>query len=191
MSLVLTISAKDFNQNLKSKTQKIILNNGVDRHKNIKENIDFLAQQIREEVISGELSQQKKKIRKLKKIYKKFVLILGVAVVTTPIPVFAETQETPSSIELGANGEITPNVIMEWGLKIALMTVAVGVAISGALLAIAGVYRMLRKRREAQEWTADIILGLVQVLIAVPTVYALFHLAQVVFQNIPLINELL
>lgn len=170
--------------------------------------VSFLAQSLYEEVIQGNKKQQKNKMKKLKKLHKGFTSILLVAIMHQPLTAFAQPQTNPPNTPIipatpGApttqatsfptlteGASITPDIVMGWGLNIALMTVAIGVAVASGLFVIAGVYRMFRKRKEAEEWSTDIIKGLVQVLVAVPLVYALFHLAQIVFGSIPVLNGL-
>jgi len=148
----------------------------------------FFVRELRKEVESGSQNQKRKNIKKLKKIYKGFGSILALSIITTPRIAFASPQTTEI---LGDGGGIEPAQIMQMGFTVALIMVSIGVAISGSLLAVAGVYRMFRKQKEAQDWTSDIIKGLVQVLVALPTVYALFYLAQLVFQNLPVLEGLL
>lgn len=189
--VVLNISTRDQSPGVNITSYRRVIDNGIKQYETVKENISFLAENLEKEVIYGTSQQRSKNIKKLQKIQKGFVSILGVATVMSPISAFAQTQGDSYPTLEGGGVEITPDVIMTWGLKIALMAVAIGVAISAALLVTAGVYRMFRKREEAEEWTTDIVKGLVQVLIAIPTVYALFHLAQIVFKSLPVLDALL
>jgi hypothetical protein len=148
------------------------------------EKVLFLASTLQEEVIKGTTEQQKKNIRKLKKLLRGFAAVAVVGMKTSP-KAFAAT--TPA---LGTGAAITPAVVMQWGLTLALISVSVGVALAMIMLSVAGIYRMFRKRDIATEWSTDVIKGLVQVLIAVPTVYLLFYLAQLVFKNLPVLNGL-
>jgi len=109
----------------------------------IEEKVLFLAQNIKKEVLEG--SHKLKKIRTLKKLYKKFAVAFGVKVGMAS-PAFAATVAV-------APQTITPAVILHWGIMLALITVSIGVAISMSMLAIAGIYRMFKRRDEATEWT--------------------------------------
>lgn len=153
----------------------------------------FLAETLYKEVVNQDrLSGRNRRLKSLKKLHKGFMSILVTAMVASPTTTFAQSGTYQNMMTpVSSNQEITPSTVMEWGIKLSLITVAIGVAIAGSLLAIAGVYRMLRKRDEAQEWTTDIIKGLVQVLIAIPIVYSLFYLAQIVFKRIPVLEGLL
>lgn len=189
--VVLNITTRDHSPGTIITSYRRVIDNGVKQHDKVKDSISFLAGNLEREVMQGTDQQKSKNIKKLKKLQKGFVSILGMAMAMSPISAFAQTQEDSYPTLVGEGVEITPDIVMTWGLKIALMTVAIGVAISGALLVTAGVYRMFRKRKEAEEWTTDIVKGLVQVLIAIPTVYALFHLAQIVFRSLPVLDTLL
>jgi hypothetical protein len=172
------------------------VDNGVCNDIALQENkVLFIGETLMKEVMNGSSDQQKKALKKLKRLQKQFVLILGASaasIMTLPLTGFAQSnQGVPGTLTTENTVDITPGVVMEWGLTIALITVAIGVAISGSLLAIAGIYRMFRKREESQIWTTDIIKGLVQVLIALPVVYSLFYLAQLVFGNLPVLEGLL
>ncbi|AMQ66504.1 hypothetical protein BH753_gp022 [Bacillus phage Shbh1] len=192
---VVTISSKGHVDGVNYRPFETI-NVGKDTLKmSMEEQVVFIANILQEEVIHGSKDKQQVKLKKLRKLQKKFVSILRFGAVSTvaftPLQALAQTSSLPHSITGGGVGtEITPTVVMQWGLTVALITVAIGVALSGALLATAGIYRMLRKREIAVEWTTDIIKGLIQVLIAVPTVYALFYLSQIVFQNLPMLKGL-
>lgn len=154
----------------------------------------FLAEALYKEVVNqDQLSGKNRKLKYLKKLHKGYMSMLVTLMMVSPASVFAEGNSSYQNLISTSNNneEITPNLVMEWGFSLALTTVAVGVALAGSLLALAGVYRMLRKKREAEEWTTDIIKGLVQVLIAIPVVYSLFYLAQMVFKRIPFLEGLL
>lgn len=148
----------------------------------------FLAETLYKEVTSqDQLSGKNRKLKSLRKLQAGLTSILVTVMVASPVSAFAQTNTLNASV----GQEITPSTVMEWGIQLALIVVAVGIAISGSLLAIAGVYRMLRKRKEAEEWTTDIIKGLVQVLIAIPVVYSLYYLSQIVFRSLPMLKGLM
>jgi hypothetical protein len=147
------------------------------------EKVLFLSNTLVEEVISAPPKQQQRKVKQLKKILQGFLVIAGVSMLSAPAAMAA-----PAGLE--TNITLTPDSVMQWGLTVALISVSVGVALSMTMLTIAGIYRMFRKRKEAAEWTEDVIKGLVQVLVAVPTTYLLFYLAQAVFKNLPMLSGL-
>lgn len=142
----------------------------------------FMGETLFKEVMNEEQGKRLKKIKKLKKIMRISVSILATAMTMAP-KVFAAT-------ELTAQAAITPAQIMVWGKTIALISVSAGIGLSMTMFAVAGIYRMFRKRREATEWTSDIIVGLVQVLIAIPSVYVLYFLAHFLFSHLTVLSPL-
>ncbi|AYJ76372.1 hypothetical protein BSP12_186 [Bacillus phage BSP12] len=182
--MIITMSSRELNSavSYKSPVQQFNLKERVE------DNVLFIASTLQKEVIKGTTGQQRKKIKQLKKLLKGFVVVMGVGIQATP-KAFAAAPLTGATTSAAAN-QITPAMVMSWGLNLALISVSVGVALSMTLLTLAGIYRMMRKRKEAQEWTTDVIKGLVQVLVAVPVVYLLFYLAQTVFKSLPILNGL-
>lgn len=155
----------------------------------------FLTENLVKEVIQGTEVKKKRNVKELKKLYKGFVSILAVGTgmgMLLPLTTFAQETTNPLVGQQDvAPIDITPPQVMEWGMTLALIVVSVGVALSVSMLAVAGIYRMFRKRKESAEWTTDIVKGLVQVLISIPIVYALFYLAQLIFQHLPMLGGLL
>lgn len=147
----------------------------------LEDKVLFMAETLKKEVLEG--NHQLKKIRQLKKLARKFGVILGVKV-GMPTLAFAAGTGTVAA------QTITPAVILHWGVMLALITVSIGVAISMSMLAIAGIYRMFRRADEATEWSTDIVKGLVQVLVAVPIVYVVFTIAQHMFKALPALSGL-
>ncbi|MEC2236625.1 hypothetical protein P9G78_17800 [Bacillus subtilis] len=182
--MIITMSSRELNSavSYKSPVQQF----------NIKEKVEddvlFIASTLQKEVIKGTTGQQRKKVKQLKKLLKGFVVVMGAGIQATP-KAFAAAPLTGATTTAAAN-QITPAMVMSWGLNLALISVSVGVALSMTLLTLAGIYRMMRKRKEAEEWTTDVIKGLVQVLVAVPVVYLLFYLAQTVFKSLPILSGL-
>lgn len=144
----------------------------------------FMANILKEEVMRGSEKQQYKNVKKLKKFLKTSLSALG-AGAGMSTRAFAAT-----TTAIGATNPLTPAIVMKWGITIALIAVAAGVALSMIMLAVAGIYRMFRKRDIATEWTTDIVKGLVQVLIAVPVVYVIYVLAQMLFSNLTILKAL-
>ncbi|AYJ75820.1 hypothetical protein BSP18_186 [Bacillus phage BSP18] len=182
--MIITMSSRELNSavSYKSPVQQFNLKERVE------DNVLFIASTLQKEVIKGTTGQQRKKIKQLKKLLKGFVVVMGAGIQATP-KAFAAAPLTGATTSAAAN-QITPAMVMSWGLNLALISVSVGVALSMTLLTLAGIYRMMRKRKEAQEWTTDVIKGLVQVLVAVPVVYLLFYLAQTVFKSLPILSGL-
>lgn len=182
--MIITMSSRELNSDVsyKSPVQQFNLKEKVE------DNVLFIASTLQKEVIKGTTGQQRKKIKQLKKLLKGFVVVMGAGIQATP-KAFAAAPLTGATTTAAAN-QITPALVMKWGLNLALISVSVGVALSMTLLTLAGIYRMMRKRKEAEEWTTDVIKGLVQVLVAVPVVYLLFYLAQTVFKSLPILSGL-
>lgn len=147
----------------------------------LEDKVLFMAETLKKEVLEG--NHQLKKIRQLKKIFRKFAVVLGVRV-GMATKAFAATTATATATT------ITPAIILHWGIMLALITVSIGVAISMSMLAVAGIYRMFKRRDEATEWSVDIVKGLVQVLVAVPIVYVVFTIAQHMFKALPALSGL-
>lgn len=183
------------------------LDNKVNYHKpiefyklNNKESDDankvlFMAENLYMEVME-ETSDQKrtKKVKQLKKMFQKFIFLLGTSAVLLPKrSMAAEVKNSWNQEEMLSSGSqitLTPDTIMDWGLTVALITVAIGVAVSMTLLTAAGIYRMFRKKKESEEWSTDVLKGLAQTLISIPTVYLLYYLAHIVFKNLPVLHGL-
>ncbi|AUO79491.1 hypothetical protein BSP10_088 [Bacillus phage BSP10] len=182
--MIITMSSRELNSavSYKSPVQQFNLKEKVE------DDVLFIASTLQKEVIKGTTGQQRKKIKQLKKLLKGFVVVMGAGIQVTP-KAFAAAPLTGATTTAAAN-QITPAMVMSWGLNLALISVSVGVALSMTLLTLAGIYRMMRKRKEAEEWTTDVIKGLVQVLVAVPVVYLLFYLAQTVFKSLPILSGL-
>lgn len=182
--MIITMSSRELNSavSYKSPVQQFNLKEKVE------DDVLFIANTLQKGVIEGTTGQQRKKIKQLKKLLKGFVVVMGAGIQATP-KAFAAAPLTGATTTAAAN-QITPAMVMSWGLNLALISVSVGVALSMTLLTLAGIYRMMRKRKEAEEWTTDVIKGLVQVLVAVPVVYLLFYLAQTVFKSLPILSGL-
>ncbi|AYJ75274.1 hypothetical protein BSP36_187 [Bacillus phage BSP36] len=179
MTPKLTISARELSPTVTYRPfTKVKVNN-----KSMEEKALFLVKNLREEVMKGTESQRRKKIKQMKRLLKLSLSVLGVMVGATPKSFAVTTAATATNL-------VTPAIVMQWGLTVAMISVSVGVALSMSLLTLAGIYRMMRKRKEAEQWTTDIIRGLVQVLVAVPVVYLLFYLAQTVFKSLPILSGL-
>lgn len=156
-----------------------------DHKKEQEEKLVFLTKSFYKEVIEGATQKEKKKrTRELKRLLQismtTLAIGLGMGIGTNAHAATGSPKSPP----------ITPDVVMEWGLMIALIVVSAGAALSMILLSVAGIYRMFRKRKETAEWNQDIIKGAVQVLVAIPTIYLLYFIAQLVFKKLPMLSGL-
>lgn len=178
------------------RASKTNLNIGVNYSKEIelsdKEiNIPFIVETLKQEVTTGNESQQKKKLKQLKKIQKRFVSILGATGMS--VGMFLSSSKVANAQELPytptQSGDVlNAEVIQNWGITISALVVGIGILMALVLLGAAGIWRMFRKQREASAWTTDIIKGLVQVLVAVPIVYGLYHLSQIILNSLPTLS---
>lgn len=134
-----------------------------------------------------EVGTNPKKARSLHKLFKRLAIGVGVKLM---LPATALAATHKAATVTASASQITPQHVLHWGLILALVVVSIGVALSMSMLAIAGIYRMFKREKEATEWSNDIVRGLVQVLIAIPVVYIFFLLAQMVFTNLPALNGL-
>lgn len=116
---------------------------------------------------------EKAKVKEVKKGSLFLPILLASNTILIPNIAFAETPSIMNTEE-----------ITKLGIQVATFSVGVSVGVSAILLSVAGIYRMLRKKKEATEWTTDIIKGLVQSLVAIPTVYLLYYVATSLFKNI-------
>lgn len=177
----------------KHKSSNLILKDKFDK------GVLFLAETLKEEVIQGTKKEQKKKVKQLKKLFVQLAMIsmtigLGTSLeILTAQPLTASANSLiPTTTETSPLTDINPTNVMKWGLTVAMIVVSVGIAVAISLFAIAGIYLMFtRKRKEASEWTSDIIRGLTQVIVSIPLVYALFQLAQYIFKSIPFLDGLM
>lgn len=147
--------------------------------------VNFLTDSLRKEVMDS--GRQTKKIRQLKKLLKVSISALATMISIAP-KTFA--MSPMGTMTTSTSEAITPTVVMKWGMTIALVSVSAGIALGAVMLSVAGIYKMFRKRKEANEWTQDIIKGLVQVLISVPTVFVLYFLAQFLFGRLTVLKAL-
>jgi hypothetical protein len=148
------------------------------------ERITFLADQIVKEVMeTNSPVVQRKKTKQIKKFLQTATNVLGTLAAIAPKATLAAT-----TTEIAANvsmNTLTPHMVLQYGLSLAGITVAAGVSLAMVMLAVAGIWSMFRKRQQAQEWSQDVIRGLVQVLVTVPCVTLLYLLATILFTHLP------
>jgi type IV secretory pathway VirB2 component (pilin) len=76
-----------------------------------------------------------------------------------------------------------PPELLQLLLQILKISVGTAVLLSMILLVGAGIMRMFRKKKEATEWTTDIVKGLIQILVAVPIVFLIYFVVNLLFSN--------
>lgn len=118
-------------------------------------------------------------IQKIKKIMKTMATVTGVSL-SMGTRAFASGLSGATPIL----NPITPGVIIEYGLQLAFISISVAVGLAMVLLTVSGMLRMLRRKQEASEMSNDVVKGLVQVLISIPSVYLIYKIASYLFRNL-------
>ena len=129
----------------------------------------------------------KKERKKYQKIAMSFVVTMGSFMAfasksmaaTSPLPPFG--QATPvTTLPSGVATGIPPE-LMEILTGALVLMVGVSVVLCIGMLMAAGVLRALRKKKEATDWTVDIIKGLTQVIVSAPVVYLIYYVSVKMF----------
>ena len=156
----------------------------------------FLADTLKKEVLEGTKKQQLKKMKELTELFVQFgkiAMMTGIVsslatVIMQPLTVSASTfMVTPTS---NVNPvEITPEKIMEWALYIAKILQSIGIGLSMSMVAVAAMYMIItRKKKEGTEWLSNIVKGVIQVIVSVPLIWAIFQISQALFGSLPFID---
>jgi len=143
----------------------------------------FIIETLHKEMSGGSPSQQARNVKRMKKVLRGFVTVLAVSIQSAP-KAFAATTDI-------ANQTLTPAIIIKWGTSLALLGVSASVSLAMIMLIIASFYKMVRKGDQADQWSSDILKGLVQALVTIPLISLLFYCAQVIFKNLPSLGSLL
>lgn len=158
--MILNLSAKSLNPHVHY--------NNPSKNFAINENHDFLIQALEKEV-NLLSSQETLKIRNILRTIQ-ITLVSSLGVVT---PTMAAEMD----------GFLPKAEILEIFAYLTGITAIAGVGTSIVLLQAAGVYRMFRKKKEAVEWSNDILKGLAQVTIAPILVGTIVLLAHFLFSS--------
>jgi hypothetical protein len=123
----------------------------------------------------------KKKVKEFQKTVKTFLMTAS-SFLMFPLSSMANTLPTNTSTNLPKTAEGIPPELM--ALMITLLTIAVGgaVFIAAIMLAVTGIGKMFRVKGITQ-WTTDILKGLIQSLVAVPVVFIVYYLANLLFKG--------
>lgn len=121
----------------------------------------------------------RKQLKKYKKIAKTFLTTLATFPML-PLRSMAESS-IPSTTNLPHVATGMPPELLDLLLKILVIAVGASVILAAIMLVFAGVMRMFRKRKEANEWTVDIIKSLIQILVAVPVVFLIYYVSTLLF----------
>jgi uncharacterized membrane protein YozB (DUF420 family) len=139
-------------------------------------NVNFHIPTLLEEVKQLPLS----KIKQYKKIIKTF-LVTTSSFLVLPLRSMAETSIPVGTTTLPQTATGMPPELLELLLTLLKISVGAAVILSAICLVFAGVLRMFRKRKEANEWTVDIIKSIIQILVAVPVVFLIYYVANLLF----------
>jgi hypothetical protein len=140
----------------------------------------FTLKNIQEEV--NHLNKQQR--RKYLKIAKA-TLLTSLSIYMLVDPLLASAQ-VPQAITVTTTPDmITPPDIMKAGLYLIGLCAALALVISIVLFQLSGMYRMLRKSKEATEWQNDILKGLATTIIAPVLMVTVAFLAYLLFSGLP------
>ena len=125
------------------------------------------------------------KIKQYKKIIQTF-LTTASSFMVLPLRSMAASSVPTQQIgttNLPTSVDGMPPELLKLLLDLLKISVGTAVILSAILLVGAGVMRMLRKKKEATEWTTDIVKGLIQILVAVPIVFLIYFVVNLLFSN--------
>jgi hypothetical protein len=129
------------------------------------------------------VEEVKKTPRKKLKEYQKAIKLFLTTAATFPIfasrSMASGLNATPTS-NLPHSAEGIPPELLHLLIQLVVIIVAVGVIASIILLVVSGIGRMFRMKGMTQ-WTTDIVKGLIQVMVAVPVVFMVYYLANLIF----------
>jgi Na+-driven multidrug efflux pump len=100
-----------------------------------------------------------------------------------PLRSMAARSVPVTATNLPQTAEGLPPELLALLLKLLVISVGAAIILSMILLVGAGVMKMFRKKKEANEWTVDIIKGLIQILVAVPVVFLIYYVANNLFSG--------
>ena len=145
----------------------------------IKDHVNFQLPSLLEEVNQLPKSQKKE----YKKIAASFLATFSSFLVSGSRSMAATVQQSSSTQTVLPNSMGIPPELAQFLNTGLVMMVAIAVALCIGMLISAGVLRALRKRKEASEWTVDIIKGLTQVILAAPLVFLIYLVATILFNG--------
>jgi hypothetical protein len=159
-------------------SEPIVIEKETVRFNNVNFHIPTLIKEVK--------SFPKSRIKQYKKTIQTFLVTASSFLIQSPLKSMANT--TAHTQQLGtttlpdrATG--IPPELFELLIKLLVIAVGSAVIFAAILLVGAGVMKMLRKRKEANEWTTDILKGLIQILVAVPVVFLLYYVANQLFST--------
>lgn len=126
------------------------------------------------------ISLKKKERKQYKKIIQSFIGTSMSFLMLTSRSMAATSQTTPS---LPSGGIALPPDLMEPLMQLIGLAIGGSVVLSILLMIAAGTMRQFRKKKEAVEWTTDIIKGFMQILISVPLIFLIYYIATLLLGN--------
>lgn len=129
-----------------------------------------------------EVKQTPKK--ELKSIRNQIVTFLTTASAFTMLPLRSMAASVPATT-LPKTATGIPPELMDLMIMLLTISVGAGIILAAILLVLAGMSRMFGKkmRKDATEWTVDILRGLIQILVSVPIVFILYYVATLIFKS--------
>ncbi|MFZ3580200.1 hypothetical protein [Virgibacillus sp. DJP39] len=137
---------------------------------------NFLVKKENKEVVSKNLTE----IKRFNKVGL-FASTLGVGIT---IPSLVSASTTTNQIQ----NMVTAQEIFEFGEVIAFIGLGVSVSSASCLLIFTSILKMLNKNKEAKAWNTQIIKGLIQSLVAIPLVFAIYRISTAFFQELGVLN---
>lgn len=144
----------------------------------LKQDIVNFHQKIIEEVIA----LPKRERKNVKKTIKSF-LMTTMSFLSLSSKSMAETLNQANPLPATSVG--IPPELLELMMSLLQITVAGGIILSVILLATAGIMKMMgkKRRKEAEDWTVDIIKGATQVILAAPVIFLIYYLASMLLKG--------
>jgi hypothetical protein len=183
-AITVNLSAKKLEPNVKynyfksmnTKDEKLLINNQVFQLQNIQEEVKHLSK------------QQRKKYIKIAKA----TLLTSASILMLVNPLLASAQ-VPTAVMATASlvttstaaNMIMPSDIIKIGVYLIGLLMALSTITAIILYQTSGVYRMLRKSKEATEWQLDIKKGFSQVILAPVIIILIAMLGFLLFGNLP------
>jgi ABC-type Fe3+ transport system permease subunit len=142
-------------------------------------NVNFHIQTLIEEV----KKTPRKELKEYRKTIRAFLATLSVSFLISPLRSMATglptTAQTGTNLPNSAEG--LPPELFDILIKLLVIAVASAVILAIILLVVAGVMKMFRKKKEANEWTVDIVKGVIQVITAPTVIFLIYFIAHLLF----------
>ena len=129
-----------------------------------------------QEIIMEEVKKLTKKQKKKFQQVAKTFLLTTVSFLSLSSKSMAASSNPPTVTP--AVSAAMPPELMEFMMMALGMTVGVGVILSAILFASAGIMKMMgkKRRKDAEEWSVDIIKGFTQVLLSTPIIFLIYYI---------------